>query len=92
VYRGSGHDFDVLVLAGENQPVKVKEYHRENEPVFVDIEKVTRGMLKEEDPEGFEEMSDEEIRDRLQSVWLQILHYSEIEASDNFGTILTVEG
>ncbi len=90
-YRDSGHDFDVFVLAGENQPVEIKEYQRENQPVYVDIEKVTREMLEEEDPEEFEQMSEEDIRDRLQSVWLQIMYYSEIDVSDHFGAIVTVE-
>lgn len=48
-------------------------------------------MLEEEDPEGLEEMSEKEIRDRLQSVWLQIWYYSEIEASENFGAIPTID-
>ncbi|MDG5778984.1 hypothetical protein VB773_07085 [Haloarculaceae archaeon H-GB2-1] len=91
VYRDSSGDFDVLVLAGEDQAVEVKEYQRKDVPVFVDIKKVTREMLDEEDPEEFEEMSEEEIRDRLQSVWLQIWYYSEIDASDDFGAILRIE-
>lgn len=91
IYRGSTRAFDALVLAGDEQALEVSEYQRDGESVLVDIEEVTRELLKEEDPQGCEEMTEEEIRDRLQSVWIQIWYYSEIEASSEFEVLLTVE-
>jgi len=92
IYRGSTRAFDGLVLAGDGQSLEVSEYQRDRNTVFVDIEEVTHNLLKQEDPQGFEEMTDEEIRNRLQSVWIQIWYYSEIEASAEFGALLTVDG
>lgn len=91
IYSGATRAFDALVLAGDEGALKVSEYQRNGDTVFVDIEEVTRDLLKEEDPQGFEEMTDEEMRERLQSVWIQIWYYSEIEASSEFGVLLTVE-
>lgn len=91
IYRGSNRAFDTLVLAGDEQALEVSEHQRGGEMVFVDIEEVSRDLLKEEDPQEFEEMTEEEIRERLQSVWIQIWYYSEIEASSEFGVLLRVE-
>lgn len=91
IYRGSTRSFEGLVLAGDEQSLEVSEYQRDGDTVFVNIEKVTRALLKEEDPQEFEEMTDEEIRDCLQSVRIQTRYYSEIEASAEFGVLLTVD-
>lgn len=91
IYRGSTRAFDALVLAGDEQALEVSEYQRGGDSVFVDIQEVTRDLLKEKDPQGFEEMTEEEIRDRLQSVWIQIWYYAEVEASSEYGVLLTVE-
>lgn len=90
IYKDSGREFEVLLLSGSNQPLEIKEYWRDDEPVYVDIEKVTRNLLKELDPDEFEEMSVEELRDRLQSVRMRIFHYTEFDAKQDFGTIISV--
>lgn len=90
VYKDSGREFEVLLLTGSNQPLEIKEYWRDDEPVYVSIEKVTRELLKELDPDEFKELSEEELRDRLQTVRMRIFHYSEFDAKEDFGTIITV--
>ena len=89
-YRDSTKNFDVLILAGDGQPVEIREFRRDDRSVYVDIENVTRDLLRDHNLEGFEQMNEEEIRERLQSVWLQILHYSKFNANDYFGAQLTV--
>lgn len=91
VFNDSTGDFEALILAGADQPVEVTEYQREQEPVFVKIEKVTRQLLEELDPEGFQELSEEEIREKLQTVRFRALYYSEIQVSDKFGAIVSVQ-
>jgi hypothetical protein len=56
----------------------------------VDIENVTRDLLRDHNLEAFEQMNEEEIRERLQSAWLQVLHYSKFNSNDYFGSQLTV--
>lgn len=91
VYRDSTGDFAALVLAGEGQPVCLTEYRRDDETVFVDIQKVTRELLEDLDEEEFEGMSEEEIREKLQTVLLDIFYYGEIEVTSNFGTLISID-
>lgn len=91
VYEDPVGEFDALVLAGSNRPAELIEYQRANTPVFVDIKKVTRRFLEEQDPDGFPELTDEEIREKLQQVWVEIYYYAQFEASEDFGTILTID-
>jgi len=91
VYRTSTRKFDVLILTGEGQPVEVHEFQRDDQPVYLNIEEVTRDLLQEHNPDGFDEMDEEEIREKLQSVWLQILYYSKFDAVDRFGAQLTIQ-
>lgn len=91
VYEDSARDFHTLILTGSDQPAELIEYQRDNAPVFVAIEKVTRELLDELDPEGLEELSEEEIREKLQRVWLRIFYYAQFNATEEFGTILRVD-
>lgn len=90
VYKDSGSEFDALVLAGSEQPVELTEYRRDDAPVFVKIEKVTRQLLKDLDPEEFDELSDEDIREKLQCVRFRALYYAQFDTSGTFGTKLIV--
>lgn len=71
--------------------MEVHEFQRDDQPVYLNIEEVTRDLLQEHNPDGFDEMDEEEIREKLQSVWLQILYYSKFDAVDRFGAQLTVQ-
>lgn len=91
IYRESIGDFGLLVLAGDDQLVEFTEYQRESESLFVEIEKVTRSLLQELDEDQYEEMSEEEIRDKLMDVYLKVFYYAEVNASDVFGAIVKIE-
>lgn len=90
VYSDHGRQFGVMILAGENKPVEVKEHQRDDETVFVEIEKVTEDLLKEINPNDYQELSDEEIRDKLQTVYLRVLYYAELKPADTFGTKILI--
>jgi hypothetical protein len=91
IYRESIGDFGLLVLAGDDQLVEFTEYQRESESLFVEIEKVTRSLLQELDEDQYEEMSEEEIRDKLMDVYVKVFYYAEVNASDVFGAIVKIE-
>jgi hypothetical protein len=91
IYRESIGDFGLLVLAGDDQLVEFTEYQRESESLFVEIGKVTRSLLQELDEDQYEEMSEEEIRDKLMDVYLKVFYYAEVNASDVFGAIVKIE-
>lgn len=91
IYRESVGDFGLLVLAGDGQSMELTEYRREGESLFVEIEKVTWSLLQELDQERYQEMSEDEIRDKLLDVYLKIFYYAEVDASDIFGAIVEIE-
>lgn len=90
VYRVSGRNFAAVVIVETDQPLTLTEYHRDDAPVFVKIEKVTRQLLEELNSIDLDELSDEELRERLQQIKLQALYYSQFDVSENFGTKIAV--
>lgn len=90
VYRIPSRNFAAVVLFETDQPVTLTEYHRDDAPVFVKIEKVTRQLLEELNSIDLDKLSDEELRERLQQVKLQAIYYSQLDVSENFGTKITV--
>lgn len=90
VYRVPGSRFEAAVLAETDQPPSLTEYQRDDSPVFVKVEKVTRDLLQELDAERYDDLTNEELRDRLQQVWFRALYYAEFTAPEDFGLKITV--
>lgn len=85
VYKDNSRDFSVLVLFDVDQPPEIKEYQVENDIVNVKIEETTRDFLREQF-DNFDRMDEDEIREKLQTVWLRIFYYGTLEFDEVFGT------
>ncbi|WP_254810785.1 hypothetical protein [Natronosalvus amylolyticus] len=90
VYDTQHSGFDAIVLAGADQPATLTEYNRDDAPVYVDIQKVTRQLLEELNPEQFDDLTDDELRDHLQKIRFRALYYGHFDATDIFGATITV--
>lgn len=90
VYTDSSRDFSVLVLTEPEPKPEITEYKKDGRIVDVKLKEITRELLREERGEEFEEMSEEEIREQLQGVWIHGYYYWLMDSGDGFGTKITV--
>jgi hypothetical protein len=90
VYVDSSRDFAALLLTGGNDP-QITEYRKDDSAVDVVIEEVTREFLKKQEDVEFEQLTEEEIRDRLQQVWIHAFYYWNVDQEGRFGKKIVVD-
>lgn len=90
VYTDSSRDFSVLMLTEPDMEPEITEYRKDGKIVDVKLTEITRNLLREERGEDFQNMSEEEIREQLQGIWIQGYYYWLMDWEDGFGTKITV--
>lgn len=90
VYTDPSRVFSLLVLTEPEMKPQINEYRKDGRIVDVKLKEITRELLREERGENFEEMSEEEIREQLQGIWIQGYYYWLMDSGDGFGTIISV--
>jgi hypothetical protein len=93
VYNESELDPDVLLLTEPATQPEFTEWSESDAPVDIEIASATRDLIQEVmREEEYDELSDDEIRDLLQHVWMEIEHRLTIDVSDDIGVSISVEG
>lgn len=92
VYSEPEMEPDVLLLTEPKTKPKFTERSESDASVDIEITAADRKLIREvTGDQEYEALSDEEIRDLLQCVWMQIEHRLIVDVSEDFGIRLTVE-
>lgn len=92
VYSEPELDPDILLLTEPTTQPEFTERSESDAPVDIEITAASRALIQEiKGEEEYEALSDDEIRNLLQRVWMQIEHRLTIEISDDIGVSISTE-
>jgi len=92
VYSEPELEPDVLLLTEPATQPTFTEQSESDAPVDIEISATDRDLILEvKGEEEYDELSEDEIRELLQRVWMQIEHRLTIDVSDNIGVSISVE-
>ncbi|WP_196808425.1 hypothetical protein [Natrinema sp. J7-1] len=92
VYSEPEMEPDILLLTEPTTQPEFTERSESDAPVDIKITATDRELMREvKGDEEYEALSDDDIRDLLQRVWMQIEHRLTVDISDDIGISISVE-
>jgi hypothetical protein len=92
VYSEPEMEPDILLLTEPTTQPEFTERSESDAPVDIKITATDRELIREvKGDEEYESLSDDDIRDLLQRVWMQIEHRLTVDISDDIGISISVE-